>query len=75
MSGVAEADEAFILESFKGKRTDLPGTPRKRGGKASRRGLSAEQIPVIVACERTGAAIDAASMIAALGNTISRPVE
>ena len=54
LSGLVEADETFILESFKGKRTDLPRKPRKRGGKASKRGLSAEQIPVIVARDRTG---------------------
>ena len=30
LSGLVEADEAFILESFKGKRTDLPRKPRKR---------------------------------------------
>ena len=51
-------DETFILESFKGKRRDLPRASRKRGGKAAKRGLSAEQIPVIVARDRTGATID-----------------
>jgi transposase-like protein len=82
LSGLVEADETFILESFKGKRTDLPRKPRKRGGKASKRGLSAEQIPVIVARDRTGATIDAvlprldaASMTAALGTTIARTAE
>lgn len=82
LSGLVEADETFILESFKGKRTDPPRKPRKRGGKASKRGLSAEQIPVIVARDRTGATIDAvlprlnaASTIAALGNAVARPAE
>jgi transposase-like protein len=82
LSGLVEADETFILESFKGRRTDLPRKPRKRGGKASKRGLSAEQIPVIVARDRTGATVDAvlprldaASMTAALGNIITRPAE
>jgi transposase-like protein len=82
LSGLVEADETFVLESFKGKRTDLPRKPRKRGGKASKRGLSAEQIPVIVARDRTGATMDAVlprldanSMIAALGNIITRPAE
>ena len=55
LSGIVEADETFILESFKGKRRDLPRASRKRGGKAAKRGLSAEQIPVIVARDRTGA--------------------
>src|SRR5271165_3317607 len=59
LSGLVEADETFILESFKGKRADLPRKPRKRGGTASKRGLSAEQIPVIVARDRSGATMDA----------------
>src|SRR5450759_129017 len=82
LTGIVEADETFILESFKGKRAGLPRPARKRGGKASKRGLSSEQIPVIVARDRTGATLDAvlprldaASMTAALGNTITRPAE
>ena len=82
LSGIVEADETFILESFKGKRRDLPRASRKRGGKAAKRGLSAEQIPVIVARDRTGATIDAvlprldaASITAALGQVIIRPAE
>ena len=82
LSGIVEADETFILESFKGRRSDLPRTSRKRGGKASKRGLSAEQIPVMVARDRSGATIDAvlphldaASVTVALGNIITRPAE
>ena len=37
LSGIVEADETFILESFKGKRRDLPRASRKRGGKAAKR--------------------------------------
>jgi hypothetical protein len=59
LSGIVEANETFIPESFKGKRRALPRAARKRGGKASRWGLSAEQIPVMVARDRTGATIDA----------------
>jgi len=59
LCGIVEADETFVLESFKGKRRGLPRAARKRGGKASKRGLSAEQIPVLVARDRTGATIDA----------------
>ena len=33
--------------------------PRKRGGKATRRGLSSEQVPILVAADRTGATISA----------------
>lgn len=52
-SGIVEADETFFLESFKGQR-DLPRPPRKRGGSAKRRGLSVEQIPVLVVRDRSG---------------------
>jgi len=57
--GIVEADEMFILESFKGKRDGLARKARKRGGKASKRGLSAEQTPVLVARDRAGATMDA----------------
>ena len=59
LSGVVEADETFILESFKGRRGGLARPARRRGGKAAKRGLSAEQIPVIVARDRGGATLDA----------------
>jgi len=82
LSGIVEADETFILESFKGKRGKLSRAARKRGGKASKRGLSSEQIPVIVARDRSGATIDAvlpyldiASMTAALGHVIASGAE
>ena len=63
--GIVEGDETFILESFKGKRSGIPRKPRKRGGKSAKRGLSAEQIPVIVARDRQGATTDA--VLAATG--------
>jgi transposase-like protein len=56
--GIAEADETFFLESFKGKKRGMARTPRKRGGKASRRGLSDEQIPVLICRDRTGNTAD-----------------
>jgi transposase-like protein len=58
LEGIAEADETYFLESFKGRR-QLPRPARKRGGKAKKRGLSSEQIPVLVARDRHGAVIDA----------------
>jgi hypothetical protein len=57
--GLVEADETFILESFKGRRSDLPRPPRKRGGKAKHRGLFFENIPVLVVRDRHGATLDA----------------
>jgi len=78
LEGIVEADETFILESFKGRRTELPRPARKRGGKASKRGLSAEQIPVLVARDRSGqttdavlARLDRASVTAALGGVVT----
>ncbi|MFL5280741.1 MAG: IS1595 family transposase [Rhodopila sp.] len=78
LSGIVEADETFILESFKGKRSDLPRAARKRGGKAAKRGLSGEQIPILVARDRSGATTDAvlpklnrASVTTALGGVVT----
>lgn len=56
--GVTEVDETYFLLSFKGKRQGLDREPRKRGGKASKRGLSTEQVPVLVARDRSGATMD-----------------
>ena len=58
LSNIVEADETYFLESFKGKRK-LPRPARHRGGKARKRGLSAEQIPVLVAQDRQGKHYDA----------------
>ena len=52
--GIAEADETFFLESFKGKKQGMMRAPRLRGGKASKRGLSDEQIPVLICRDRNG---------------------
>lgn len=78
LRGIVEGDETFILESFKGKRSDLPRKARKRGGKSAKRGLSAEQIPIIVARDRQGATTDAvlskldrASIAAALESIVT----
>ncbi len=72
LTGIVEADEAFVLLSYKGSRVwerakkglpvvaDPPDRKaRKRGGKAAKRGLSHEQVPVLVAADRSGAAISA----------------
>jgi hypothetical protein len=53
LTGIVEADETFILESFKGRRSGLPRRARKRGDKPQKTGLSAEQIAVLVARDRT----------------------
>ena len=46
-----EVDETFFLESQKGNR-NLDRKVRKRGGKASKRGLSSEQVSVLVAVDQ-----------------------
>jgi hypothetical protein len=78
LEGIVEADETFILESFKGRRVGLPRAARKRGGTARKRGLSAEQIPVLVARDRSGQTTDAvlekldrASVTAALAGVVT----
>jgi transposase-like protein len=57
LRGITEADETYLLESGKGKR-NLGRTPRKRGGSATKRGISDEQICVLVACDRAGQTLD-----------------
>lgn len=56
LRGIVEADETYLLDSRKGDR-QLDRPPRKRGGKAAKRGLSREQVPVLVAADRTGATV------------------
>ncbi len=59
LTGIVEADETFILESFKGKRSALRRPARKRGGKAGHPGAFFENIPILVARDRQGATFDA----------------
>ena len=58
LQGIVEADETFVLLSRKGER-NLDRKARKRGGKASKRGVSDEQVPVLVAADRSGATVSA----------------
>jgi transposase-like protein len=58
LSGIAEADEAFFLKSFKGKKKAMPRASRKRGSKAAKPGLSDEQIPVLICRDRSGNTTD-----------------
>ena len=59
LSGIVELDEMYSLESYKGMRSGMPRAASKRGDKSPKFGLSAEQIPVIVARDRQGASTDA----------------
>lgn len=58
LAGIAEADATYFLESQKGRRHGLSRSPRKRGGKASKRGLSEEQTAVLICRDRTGNTAD-----------------
>jgi len=57
LAGITEADEMYVLESHKGSRT-LDRPPRKRGGKATKRGISNEQVCILVARDRSGQTLD-----------------
>ncbi|RZA31175.1 MAG: IS1595 family transposase [Lysobacteraceae bacterium] len=58
LHGIVEADEMFILESQKGSRK-LDRAPRKRGGKASKRGISNELDCILVGRDRSRQTIGA----------------
>lgn len=55
--GIAEADELYLLESEKGAR-NLERPARRRGGAATKRGISDEQVCVLVARDRSGQTVD-----------------
>jgi transposase-like protein len=59
ISGMVEVDETYFLKSQKGARKVTGRKARKRGGKASKPGLSDEHTPVLIARDRTGATTDA----------------
>jgi len=58
LHGIVEFDETYFLESLKGSR-HLDREPRKRGGTASKRGISSEQTAVLVVRDRNGNTMDA----------------
>jgi len=62
LEGVCEADETYILESFKGTKlpSDFWREPRKHGAVATKRGLSNEYICVCAGVERDGDAVASA---------------
>ncbi len=61
LAGIVEADETFFRLSFKGSRRwqddgERPSRPpKRRGTRAQAQGLSIEQVPVLVARDRSGA--------------------
>ena len=78
LKGIVEADETYVLESRKGAR-GLERKARRRGGKAKKRGLSREQVPVLMAADRSGTTVsavlprvDAAALTAALDPVVAK---
>jgi transposase-like protein len=57
LTGIAEADEMFLLESQKGSRK-LDRPARRRGGVARWRGINRDHVCVLVARDRGGATFD-----------------
>ena len=57
LEGTVETDESYFLHSQKGSRK-LTRPARKRGGSAKKRGLSDEQVPVLIARDRNKATTD-----------------
>jgi hypothetical protein len=53
LKGIVEADETYVLTSRKGARK-LDRKARKRGGVAKKRGLSKEQVPMLVEADSSG---------------------
>lgn len=73
LRGIVEADETYVLDSRKGeRRLDRPA--RRRGGKAKKRGLSVEQVPVLVAADRGGATV-CAMLPAVTAKTVAAVLE
>lgn len=75
LQGIIESDGKLFLESSKGKnqvRKYGHRAPRKRGGKASKRGVSNEQVCVLVAIDRTGAIV---SKTAGLGDVSTEEIK
>ena len=79
--GIAETDETYFLQSYKGLRKGLTRPARKRGGCAAKRGISKEQVPVLVSRDRAGNTADAilpaddkASVVAALGPLLPKDI-
>ncbi len=78
LEGLVEADETYLLHSCKGQR-QLARKARRRGGRASKRGVSKQQVPVLLATARGGATagrvlptVSQASLQAALEPLLAR---
>jgi transposase-like protein len=59
--GIVEVDETYFLYYQKGQRGITERKPRKRGGKSKHRGISHEQVCVLVTRDRTKATVSKVS--------------
>lgn len=70
--GIVEVDETYFLYSQKGQRGITDRKPRKRGGSSKHRGISHEQVCVLVARDRTKETV---SKIVCMGRIVKTKVE
>lgn len=70
--GIVEVDETYFLYSQKGQRDITGRKPRKRGGSSKHRGISHEQVCVLVARDRTKATV---SKVSCMGRIVKTKVE
>ncbi len=66
LNSIVESDETFFLESHKGRKRVTFQKPRKRGGVAKKRGISNEQVCVLVVIDRNGDIVSQNAGIVAL---------
>lgn len=74
LAGIVESDETYFLESHKGHRNieaAFGRKPRRSGGKAKKRGISKEQVCVLVAQDRQGHVL---SQVAGMGRIASSDI-
>ncbi|KQL18390.1 IS1595 family transposase [Cytobacillus solani] len=70
--GIVEIDETYFLYSQKGQLGITERKSRKRGGKSKHRGISHEQVCVLVARDRTKATV---SKVACMGRIVKPKVD
>jgi transposase-like protein/IS1 family transposase len=70
--GIVEADETYFLYSEKGKRGITGRKPRKRGGKSKYRGISKEQVCVLVARDRMKSTV---AKVTCIGRVVKSKVD
>lgn len=70
--GIVETDETYFLESRKGRNVIADRKPRKRGGSATKRGISSEQVCVLVARDRNKTTL---SKVVGMGRILTQQLD